>query len=276
MINARNRSWGIAVATRMLTKPEEVCFFMRNLIIMLSFLVPVAIHGEPSGYTGVWLNKKLFDNLASGVEPKVALEDCGDPTAITFLGGDELMISWNNHDGVTLPFRVLEDGSIETMGNSSADFGAGMKYRILITGLNGGEVLSVHQLVPVEKKQDDMVRYPEQYGTYRAPQGMIISLFLAGDYSLAGHPDSTISIRADGSVEGWNQYDTLTVGFDCVEEGSQNHVYLFSGNGTGGYPPGDSFVWEQTGDTLSLLIYQWEGTLFNGTIGEESLRLIRK
>ena len=217
--------------------------------------------------------QELFDNLASGVEPKVALQDCGDPTAITFLGGDELMISWNNHEGVTLPFRVLEDGSIET---KSDGFGAGMKYRIFMTDLNGAEILSVHQLVPAEKKQDDLVRYPEQYGTFRAPQGMIISLCLAGDYSPADHPDSTISIREDGSVEGWSPYNALTVGFDCVEEGSQNHVYFYSGNGTGSYPPGDSFVWEQIGDTLSIRIYRWEGTLFNGTVGEECIRLLKK
>jgi len=250
--------------------------FIRNLTIILSLMVPVAIHGEPSGFTGVWLSKKLFDNLTSGVEPKVALQDCGNPTAITFPGEGELMISWNNHEGVTLPFRVLEDGSIETLGNNSTGFGAGMKYRMFMTGLDGAEVLSVHQLMPAEKKQDDMVRYPGQYGTYRAPQGMIVSLFLAGDYSLAGHPDSTISIRADGSVEGWKPYDALTVGFDCVEESSQNHVYFYSGNGTGNYPPGDSFVWEQNEDTLSFRIYRWEGTLFNGTVGEECIRLIRK
>jgi hypothetical protein len=249
---------------------------MRKLMIMLSLFVPVAIHGEPSGYTGVWINMKLFDNLASGVEPKVALKDCGNPTAITFPGEGELMISWNNHEGVTLPFRILEDGSIETMGKNSGAISIGMKYRIFMVDRNGEEILLIHQLVPVDKKQDDLVRYPEQYGTYRAPQGMIISLFLAGDYSLAGHPDSTISIRADGSVEGWKPYDALTVGFDCVEEGSQNHVYFYSGNGTGNYPPGDSFVWEQTGDTLSFRIYRWEGTLFNGTVGEERFRLIRK
>lgn len=250
--------------------------FIRNLIIILSLLVPVIIHGEPSGYAGVWLNKKLFDNLASGIEPKVAMQDCGNPTSITFLGEDELMISWNNHEGVTLPFRILEDGSIETMGNKSNGFLSGMKYRMFITELNGAEVLSVHQLVPAEKKHDDLVRYPEQYGTYRAPQGMIISLFLAGDYSPADHSDSTISIHADGRVEGWKPHDTLAVGYDCVEMGSQNHVYFYSGNETGNYPQGDSFVWEQIGDTLSFRIYQWEGTLFNGTVGEERFRLIRK
>ena len=251
-------------------------YFIPKLILILSLLVPVITYGEPSGFTGVWLNKKLFDNLSSGIEPKVAMQDCGDPTAITFLGGEDLMISWNNHEGVTLPFRILEDGSIETRGGRSDDIGIGMKYRIVMTELNGAEVLSVHQLEPVEKKQDDLVRYPGRYGTFRAPQGMIISLFLVGDYSPADHPDSTISIHSDGSVEGWKPYDALTVGFDCVEEGSQNHVYFYSGNGAGGYPPGDSFVWEQIGDTLSFRIYRWEETLFNGMVGEECLRLIRK
>ena len=48
-------------------------------------------------------------------------------------------------------------------------------------------------------------------------------------------------------------------------------------SGQPGYgPSGDSFVWSFSGDTLSFHVYDWEDVKFNGSVGEEFLRLIKK
>jgi len=155
---------------------------MRKLIIILILLVPVITNGEESRYTGTWINKGLFIRLSSGIEPKEALKNCGSPTTIIFSGNDELIISWNNHESSPMEYKICEDGSIETLGRTPSGIRIGMRYRILIREQDGMDVLSVYSIEPEEEKQDELVRYPERYGAYFPPQGMIISLFLAGDY----------------------------------------------------------------------------------------------
>lgn len=268
-----NRDFGIEA-------PDSTGYHFKKYSEIVDRLVEMSPHfvaqERAPGYTGVWLNKGLFDRLASGVEPRVALKECGNPTAVIFSGGDELMMSWNNHEGSPMLYKVLEEGSIETLGLTPSGIKMAMKYRLSILEHEGIEILSVDSVEPRRERQDDLVRYPEIYGTCCAPQGMIVSLFLAGDYSPAGYSDSTISIYQDGSIEGLTPYNSLSVGYDCSEESSQNHVYFHLSGEPGRNSSGDSFVWERAGDTLSFYGYKWEDVPFNGTVGEERIRLIKK
>jgi len=239
------------------------------ILIILTLLACFGADEIPESFQGQWLKKELFEDLSKGVQPKDAIKNCGPVTAVIFKEPGELVMIWNFHEGAPFNYKILDHKTIETL-DEYKDIPYGMKYRMSIVMSGGERELIITDMW--DQSEHRLSYYPSKYYSEDIPKGLINDMFIAGDYYIAGNPDSVISFTIDGDIVRLGDIVRYRVKIDCVELIDYNFVKFHRTWSTGSRA--ENFIWDISGDTL---IFQevWIDRHCYWHLGDNKFKLVR-
>ena len=185
--------------------------------------------------TPYWVSSSFVDRLA---EDSLNYAGCAQ---IFFFGQDSM--SYNDaHDGTVGAYTVIDDKTIEYNGNI---IGMGEAVEVL-----GKTQVSDQEISVVNKANGSELRFKavETSGYKIDGVSLLVGRYFAGTYTRSGNANTTVTLHADGTVKGFEDYQHFEVPFSGdVASFFDGHYIYFSSKGQE-YP----FSWTKSGDTLNL------------------------
>jgi len=186
--------------------------------------------------TSYWVSSSFVDGLA---KDELDFFNCKQ---IHFFAQDSMFIR-NSAEGTYGAYTVIDDKTIEYKGTMFDIVEALETLRIT--------QVSDQEISVVDKAAGSELRFKavETNGYKIDGVSLLVGQFFAGTYTRRGNSNPPITLNADGTVKGFENYTHFEAPFSADVAGFyEGNLIYFSGKGQESYP----FGWTKSGDTLNL------------------------